>query len=191
MVVVRRPNGCGLAQVFLDNTEVMFVHHAVTVDVTGQRFQTEGLFCHLEVVNRQGSNRTAGHQFGLGLKNQYVVPCCTKGPIGVGMQADRECRRVQCLVRGQIECGQAKGIVFPQTEIAGTLDGLKIDGHGVVVEGRTARAIADVAEDLCASLIVVASHGHTRLERIALGSSAEAIVRAAPCSVLVQKLAPE
>ncbi len=74
--------------------------------------------------------------------------------------------------------------------IAGMLDGLGIDGHGVVVEGRTARAISDVAEDLCASLIVVASHGHTRLERIALGSSADAIVRAAPCSVLVQKLGP-
>jgi len=65
---------------------------------------------------------------------------------------------------------------------------LGIAGHGIVIKGRAARAIPQAAQELGASLIVVATHGYTGLERIALGSSAEAIIRAAPCSVLVEKL---
>jgi nucleotide-binding universal stress UspA family protein len=47
------------------------------------------------------------------------------------------------------------------------------------------QAIIDVARELSADLIVIATHGHGRLERVLLGSTAEKVVRHAPCPVLV------
>jgi len=69
--------------------------------------------------------------------------------------------------------------------IAGVLEGLAIEGRGLVVEGRTVRAICRAARDIDASLIVVGDHGHSNQAGMALGSTAEGIVRAAPCSVLI------
>jgi nucleotide-binding universal stress UspA family protein len=40
-------------------------------------------------------------------------------------------------------------------------------------------------------LIVVSSHGRTGLGRILFGSTAEAVVRHAPCPVLVVKPSPD
>lgn len=54
-----------------------------------------------------------------------------------------------------------------------------------VVEGSPKRAIVAAAESLQVDLVVVGTHGRTGLARMALGSVAEAVVRAAPCSVLV------
>lgn len=56
-----------------------------------------------------------------------------------------------------------------------------------VVEGSPRRAIVGTAEALQADLVVVGTHGRTGLRRMALGSVAEAVVRAAPCSVLVAR----
>jgi nucleotide-binding universal stress UspA family protein len=50
----------------------------------------------------------------------------------------------------------------------------------------TARlGLTDLAEELRADLVVVGSHGHRGLRRALLGSTTEAVVRHAPCSVLV------
>ena len=46
----------------------------------------------------------------------------------------------------------------------------------------------NAASELPAQLIVVGTQGRTGLSRIALGSVAEAVVRAAPCSVLVVRI---
>lgn len=46
------------------------------------------------------------------------------------------------------------------------------------------REIADAAKDLDIDLIVATTHGHTGLKRVLLGSTAERIVRHAPCPVL-------
>jgi nucleotide-binding universal stress UspA family protein len=54
-----------------------------------------------------------------------------------------------------------------------------------VAEGSPKRAIVSMAESLQADLVVVGTHGRTGLARMALGSVAEAVVRSAPCSVLV------
>jgi nucleotide-binding universal stress UspA family protein len=51
-------------------------------------------------------------------------------------------------------------------------------------------AIHDFARDTGVDLIVLASHGRTGLARLMLGSVAEAVVRTAPCPVLVLR-APE
>lgn len=69
--------------------------------------------------------------------------------------------------------------------LAGALARFGGTGTTEVAEGNPKRAILDVARKLGASLIVVGTHGRTGLARIALGSVAEAVVRRAPCSVLV------
>lgn len=59
----------------------------------------------------------------------------------------------------------------------------------VVVRTGTARAaIVDEAERRGASLVVVGTRGRTGIKRLALGSVAEGVVHAAPCSVLVVRL---
>jgi nucleotide-binding universal stress UspA family protein len=60
-----------------------------------------------------------------------------------------------------------------------------VDAECVVKEGRPAAAILDEARASRSGLIVVGTHGRTCLERLALGSVAEAVLADAPCSVLV------
>lgn len=49
----------------------------------------------------------------------------------------------------------------------------------------TVQGIIAAARELSVDLIVVATHGHGRLERAVLGSTAEKVVRHAPCPVWV------
>lgn len=57
-----------------------------------------------------------------------------------------------------------------------------------VLRDDTARhGLCDLAEERHADLIVVGSHGHRGVRRALLGSAAEAVVRHAPCSVLVAR----
>jgi nucleotide-binding universal stress UspA family protein len=65
-----------------------------------------------------------------------------------------------------------------------------IDGDRRVDEGVPEYAIISAAEELDADLIVVGTIGRTGLKRLVLGSTAEAVVRMAHCSVLVVRLTP-
>lgn len=65
---------------------------------------------------------------------------------------------------------------------------------GVLVETKVrfgtrdpVQEILDEADHLSADLIVVATHGYTGLKRALLGSTAERVVRHAPCPVLVTR----
>jgi len=58
-------------------------------------------------------------------------------------------------------------------------------GSTAVVLGPPARAVAEEAEVCGAALIVVATHGHSGLRHVLLGSIAEGVVRRAHCNVLV------
>ena len=51
--------------------------------------------------------------------------------------------------------------------------------------GKPYLEIADVAKKKKAGLVVLATHGHTGLKHFYLGSTAEKLIRHAPCSVLV------
>jgi nucleotide-binding universal stress UspA family protein len=62
-----------------------------------------------------------------------------------------------------------------------------IEVEELIVHGEAASEIVRVAKEKAADLIVVSSHGRTGLGRILFGSTAEAIVRHAPCPVLVVK----
>lgn len=70
------------------------------------------------------------------------------------------------------------------------LDRLKVAGTPIPAEGPAARAILETARTRPAELIVVGTVGRTGLARLALGSVAEAVLRAAPCSTLVVRLRP-
>jgi nucleotide-binding universal stress UspA family protein len=51
----------------------------------------------------------------------------------------------------------------------------------------TVQTIIDAARELSTDLIVVATHGHSRLKQVWLGGTAEKVVRQAPCPVLVMR----
>lgn len=66
----------------------------------------------------------------------------------------------------------------------------EISGRGIPCEstveiGRAYHQIVETARKKKADLIVLPTHGHTGLKHVYLGSTAEKVVRHAPCSVLV------
>ena len=72
-----------------------------------------------------------------------------------------------------------------QSKLEGCVHHFKAKGGGLLRDGSAASAILSAASELPAQLLVVGTHGRTGLNRVALGSVAEAVVRAAPCSVLI------
>jgi nucleotide-binding universal stress UspA family protein len=65
-------------------------------------------------------------------------------------------------------------------EIAG-----KIRSRKIVRTGKPFYEINQYALEENISLIIIATHGHTGMEHILFGSTAEKVVRKAPCPVLV------
>ena len=59
----------------------------------------------------------------------------------------------------------------------------------VFLEGNPAAEITRYAADANLDLIVMGTHGPTGVERLLMGSVAEQVLRGAPCSVLVVKMA--
>ena len=62
-----------------------------------------------------------------------------------------------------------------------------IRAHAVLKHGPAADGLVDAVSEAHADLLVVGTHGRTGLERVLLGSVAEAVVRKAPCAVLTVK----
>jgi nucleotide-binding universal stress UspA family protein len=60
-----------------------------------------------------------------------------------------------------------------------------VDAQAVLVKGTAAALILEKAESLKAEIIILGSHGHGLLRKALLGSVSEAVIRHAPCSVLV------
>ena len=72
-----------------------------------------------------------------------------------------------------------------QAKLDECVDHFKAKGGGLLRDGSAATAILSAASELPAQLLVVGNHGRTGLNRVALGSVAETVVRSAPCSVLI------
>jgi nucleotide-binding universal stress UspA family protein len=53
-----------------------------------------------------------------------------------------------------------------------------------------AEAIAQLASDVSADLVIVGTHGRRGVSRLVLGSVAEGVVRSAPCPVMVMRKIP-
>jgi nucleotide-binding universal stress UspA family protein len=62
-----------------------------------------------------------------------------------------------------------------------------LDVEDIITRGEASAEIVRVAEEREADLIVISSHGRAGLGRILFGSTAESVVRHAPCPVLVVK----
>jgi len=78
-----------------------------------------------------------------------------------------------------------------QTRLDECVHRFKAKGGGLLRNGPAAPAILSAASELPAQLLVVSTHGRTGFRRVALGNVAEAVVRAAPCSVLTIRLFQE
>ncbi len=68
--------------------------------------------------------------------------------------------------------------------VASVLDA-EVDIETKVHEGRVSTVVLDDARAMNADVVVIGTHGRSGFQRLALGSVAEKIVRAAPCPVLV------
>ena len=71
-----------------------------------------------------------------------------------------------------------------QEKLDACVHSFKAKGGGLHREEPAPPAILRAASELPAHLIVLGTQGRTGVSRMALGSVAEAVVRAAPCSVL-------
>lgn len=60
-----------------------------------------------------------------------------------------------------------------------------------VVDGKPAEEILRVAHEEAVDLIIMGTHGRTGLPHLLLGSTAEAVVRGAPCPVFTVKPSPK
>ena len=77
-----------------------------------------------------------------------------------------------------------------QSRLDDYLKSSRLQGTATVSSGHPADAIARLAETAGAELVVVGTHGRSGLARLTLGSTASAVIDAAPCSVLVVRQAP-
>jgi nucleotide-binding universal stress UspA family protein len=68
---------------------------------------------------------------------------------------------------------------------ADSVDAMGMTANMILRNGLPAHEIVEAAKDLDIDLIVIASHGYTGWKHFCIGSTAERVVRAAPCSVLV------
>lgn len=72
--------------------------------------------------------------------------------------------------------------------VQGFVDKLQENGsqaHSVVLCGSPAKLILDVAQDIQADLIVMASHGRTGVNKLLIGSVAERVLHGSPCPILI------
>ena len=74
-------------------------------------------------------------------------------------------------------------------KLATGLTGLKAQTR--VDSGAASQRISELAKTDGYDLIVLATHGYTGLKHVLLGSTAERVVRFAPCAVLVVKATPK
>ena len=67
--------------------------------------------------------------------------------------------------------------------------GARVNARSSVRTGKAAYEIEQYARDESIDLIIIATHGHSGMEHVLFGSTAEKVVRHAPCPVLVVRMA--
>jgi universal stress protein A len=81
-----------------------------------------------------------------------------------------------------------KGLASAQKQLrvwADSVEAMGVTANMVLRNGLPAHEIVEAAKDLDIDLIVIATHGYTGWKHFCIGSTAERVVRAAPCPVLV------
>jgi nucleotide-binding universal stress UspA family protein len=66
--------------------------------------------------------------------------------------------------------------------------GGRVDARSAVRTGKAFHEIGQYAQDESIDLIIIATHGHSGMEHVLFGSTAEKVVRHAPCPVLVVRM---
>jgi nucleotide-binding universal stress UspA family protein len=79
---------------------------------------------------------------------------------------------------------EIKDVVEQRFEEVRAAFGDDLDIRTVHRDGPAAQELIELATEEDVSLIVIATHGHTGLKHLFLGSTAERVVRGAPCPVL-------
>ncbi len=77
-----------------------------------------------------------------------------------------------------------------EARLGRVLSARHIDARVFAVAGEPAMQILRVATSIPARLLVVGTHGRTGWRRFFVGSVAEQVAHAAPCSVLIERLSP-
>jgi universal stress protein A len=67
--------------------------------------------------------------------------------------------------------------------------GARVNARSGVRTGKAAYEIEQYAREESIDLIIIATHGHSGMEHVLFGSTAEKVVRHAPCPVLVVRMA--
>ena len=67
--------------------------------------------------------------------------------------------------------------------------GTRVHARSAVRTGKAFHEIDQYAREESMDLIIIATHGHSGMEHVLFGSTAEKVVRHAPCPVLVVRLA--
>lgn len=125
--------------------------------------------------NALSSSITLAKKFNAELILIYVVETAIyPADFGFGQVA------MPSLEREMTERGEAELKKLVKTHIAGS-----VPSRIIISTGKPFLEICKTAEGEEADLIVIATHGHTGVEHILFGSTAEKVVRKAPCQVLV------
>jgi len=88
------------------------------------------------------------------------------------------------LTTGEVEDKLTERSMKAASELAATLDMPKERVSCRVERGRASGEIVRVAHELKADVIVMGTHGYTGMAHVLLGSTAERVIRKAPCPVL-------
>jgi len=88
--------------------------------------------------------------------------------------------KLTAICKGELELLMKKNAVAP-----------KLVKNVLVREGRSFHGITEAARELRTELIIMATHGYTGFDHVLMGSTAERVVRHAPCPVLVIRPHPD
>jgi len=116
----------------------------------------------------------------LTLVHAVEEPALTLGPQDLGATAFGE-----TIAKARVALETAA-----REHLAAALSTAGVEGRSVVTFGPASAVVLRTAEEMGADLVVVGTVGRTGLSRMLLGSVAEAIIRAAHCSVLAVRLHP-
>jgi nucleotide-binding universal stress UspA family protein len=186
MIIMGRRGRSGLKRLMMGSVTSRVIGHApcnVLVVPKAARVEFKSL-----VVATDGSKYSmaaASEAIGLAKQNKSdltvisVVPSELMTPTDIDFTmnqkeliADKEMQEAEKNVKAVKEAAQKEGVAV----------------KALVMSGRPADAIIEIARDKNADLIVLGSHGRTGLEKLLMGSVTERVIVLAPCAVLVAKV---
>jgi nucleotide-binding universal stress UspA family protein len=185
MIVMGRRGRTGLKRLMMGSVTARVIGHApCNVLVVPRAAQLE--FTNI-VVATDGSKYSvaaASEAIGLAKRNGSaltvlsVVPADIDTPVDVGFTvnqqeliAEKEMQEAEKNARAVKEAAQKENVSV----------------KALIMSGKPADAIIEIAKERRADLIVLGSHGRTGLERLLMGSVAERVIVLATCPVLVVK----